>query len=112
MNTILPLFDTAPRARSGDPRTSQAAADIDPARLGKGQLAVLKALYENRDGLTDHELAALVGRPQTSAGKRRGELLDGGLVRDTGTTRLSPYAKACVVWQLTDDGVKAARECV
>jgi hypothetical protein len=41
----------------------------------------------NPDGLTDFELGAMVGRQQTSAGKRRGELRDLGYIEETALRR-------------------------
>ena len=55
-----------------------------------------------RRGLTDYELAELVGRQQNSAGKRRGELCKMGLVRDSGMRRLGPTCSPCIVWVVVE----------
>jgi hypothetical protein len=57
------------------------------------------------DGLTDFELADIMGRQQTSAGKRRGELRDIGLVSDTGYRRPAPSGSMAIVWAITRQGV-------
>jgi hypothetical protein len=99
-------------ARLFDPETSHMAAAF-PRRTDRDWALI--ALYTNRDGLTDFELAekltAMKGRPigQTSAGKRRGELRDFGLVRDACRRRPSPTGSLCCVWELTDAGRDAGR---
>lgn len=46
---------------------------------------------------------------QTSAGKRRGELRDMGLVFNTGNRRPSDTGSPAIVWDLTPLGVVEAR---
>lgn len=94
-------------ARQADPDTSWAAAF---ARLGgkaTDRRAVLVALCLAPDGLTDFELGALVQRQQTSAGKRRGELRDMGLVQDSGLRRPAPSGASAIVWVVTSMGRRA-----
>ncbi len=84
------------RARKSDPETSHQAAEpdreIDRARA-------LKALRAAPDGLTDFELGERINRQQTSAGKRRGELRDQGLVEDSGLRRAAPSGASAIVWR-------------
>lgn len=100
----LPLFDLAPAARRTDPDTSQSAASRDPSARHIDRQRALQAHREHPKGLTDFELADLLGRQQTSAGKRRGELRDAGLVEDSGVRRPSPSGASAVVWKVTDAG--------
>ncbi len=73
----------------------------------------LAAVYP--DGLSDFDLARLLDRKQTSAGKRRGELRDAGWVErardDEGNwaRSLSDTCTPCAVWRLTDHGYTAHR---
>jgi hypothetical protein len=88
--------------RPTDPDTSRAAATThaDTRRRDRDLCyAVLQRAGFN--GLTDFELAAKVGRQQTSAGKRRGELRDQGLVRDSGRRRKAPSGSLAIVWVVT-----------
>jgi hypothetical protein len=92
------LFDDVPpNVRNTDPDTSHAAAavnrDTDRARA----LAVHR---QHPDGLTDFELGDLMGRQQTSAGKRRGELVALGFICDSGTRRPAPSGSSAIVWRL------------
>jgi hypothetical protein len=87
-------------ARVTDPETSHAAAERDPIQRERDRdraLFYLQAAYP--DGLTDFELGELMQRQQTSAGKRRGELRDQGLVRPTEKRRPAPSGSAAIVWQ-------------
>lgn len=86
-------------ARATDPETShQAAADAGThARTNRAM--ALQLLRDHADGLTDFELAALSGLQQTSIGKRRGELRDAGLVRDSGRRRAAPSGSMAIVWE-------------
>jgi DNA-binding transcriptional ArsR family regulator len=86
-------------ARATDPDTSHAAAAdaaVNAATHRARALAELRAA--GCLGLTDFELADRTGLQQTSIGKRRGELRDAGLVRDSGQRRPSPSGSAAIVW--------------
>ena len=91
---------TGPRVRRTDPDTSREAAAPDRARDRDRAYAALSRAV---DGLTDFELAAAIGRQQTSAGKRRGELRDAGLVVDSGVRRPAPSGSSAIVWRVRRD---------
>lgn len=92
-------------ARTTDPETSHAAALMSTTQKAGDQRAVLSAHYRVRgDGLTDFELAAYLGRQQTSVGKRRGELRDLGLIEQTELRRPAPSGKSAIVWRITANG--------
>lgn len=95
MGTQLALDFTA---RTNDPETSHAAGTETPTRATDRQRA-LDILQAHPDGLTDFELADLMQRQQTSAGKRRHELLCAGLVEWAGTQRPAPSGAAARVWR-------------
>ena len=117
---VLPIFHREPepvtkpwvdkpfaRARTTDPETSHEAAK--PDRAVDRHLVYRALIAAGPDGLTDFELAARlnVSCPrstewqQTSAGKRRGELRDQGLVCDSGRKRKSPSGSRAIVWRVT-----------
>ena len=84
------------RVRATDPDTSHDAAAPDRARDRDRAYAALHeaGIY----GLTDFELGERIDRQQTSAGKRRGELRDAGLVCDSGQRRQAPSGSLAIVW--------------
>ena len=109
--TASALDDVGPGARTNDPDTSWMAA---LGRLGgkaADRRAALEWLFVRPEGLTDFELGELMGRQQTSAGKRRGELRDLGLATDTGLRRPAPSGSSAIVWAITAQGM-AAREAL
>lgn len=94
-----------PMARNSDPITSHEAAEDakkNAHTLRARCLAAIKATGTR--GLTDFELADIVGAQQTSAGKRRGELVDAGLVevaRDADGAKVkrpAPSGSNALVW--------------
>lgn len=91
------LFDAM--ARRGDPDTSRCAAADALPNADTHRARVLATLREHAAGLTDFELADLLGLQQTSAGKRRGELRDRGLVEDSGYRRPAPSGSLAIVWR-------------
>ena len=97
MTTSLPLMDYA-LARNSDPETShKAAASVN---LAGDREKVLAAHRAHPAGLTDFELAEIMGRQQSSVGKRRGELRDMGLIIDTKERRPSPSGASAIVWRI------------
>lgn len=99
--TALRLFndDFEPVARRTDPDTSWAAAEDASLNADTHRARVLAALRAHPDGLTDFELGDLLGLQQTSAGKRRGELRDIGLVVNAGCKRPAPSGSMSIVWK-------------
>lgn len=103
----LPLY-VAP-ARRTDPETSHEAREDAAPHASRGRRLVLIMLLLH-GGLTDYELAELTGWQQNSIGKRRGELMAGGLVRasrrEDGSLvkRPAPSGSKCIVWEITEKG--------
>lgn len=88
--------------RTTDPDTSRIAARTANRTAHTLRRQVHDALVAaGPDGLTDFELAVRIGSIQTSAGKRRGELVAAGLVEWAGTTRPSPHGSPARVWRTT-----------
>ena len=95
--------------RRTDPETSVDAAFDHPATRRGDQERVRAALRTaGAAGLTDYELAAVLERQQNSAGKRRGELRDAGLVCDSGRRRPAPSGSRAIVWILVEFLKRAA----
>lgn len=95
--TLTPTLFDQPTARLSDPATSHKAAARAKRRTHE-QLA-LETLRANPAGLTDFELAARTGVPQTSIGVRRKSLERQGLVVATQKRRPSPSGSMAIVWR-------------
>ena len=93
-----------PGARNSDPHTSHEAAARSPKLRARDRKMCLEAHYRHPAGLTDFELGDVVGRQQTSAGKRRCELRDMGLIEDSGMRRSAPSGSSAIVWRITNAG--------
>lgn len=113
MNRQLDLVDfmarQAPAARASDPETSQEAGEAHPWMRRVDRMAVLVAHFNHPNGLTDFELADIVKRQQTSAGKRRGELRDIGMIEQTDERRAAPSGSSAIVWRITEIGHEFAK---
>lgn len=85
--------------RATDPTTSHQAATRAQGTAERDRDRVLAALRAHPEGLTDFQLSDLLGRKQTSVGKRRGELRDAGLVVATDLRRPSDTGSPSIVWR-------------
>ncbi len=90
-----------PRARNTDPQTSHDAAE-SVSNLTQTQAYVLKALARPR---TDPQLIEAYRKlkraplaSESGIRTRRAELVDRGLVQDTGERNLTPYGRKAIVW--------------
>lgn len=97
-----------PMARNDDPDTSKAAASeaARPDRKMKQQLEVLRTIpgvFDEPNQITDGHGALKAGIHPGSFSKRRGELVDAGLVTCTGEG-LSPYGRKAMLWTRTAEG--------
>jgi len=91
-------------------RTSIAAAAAVEPRTGTQRhrlLAAVAAVARNPAlvGLTDVELSAATGIRPNSLRPRRGELVDGGWLEDSGRTRIH-HGREHTVWVLSDKAVR------
>lgn len=99
------LFSFAQRSvRASDPSTSSRAAFSHLTTRATDRRVALAIHAQEPSGLTDFELAELMRRQQTSAGKRRGELRDLGLIEATQERRPAPSGSAAIVWRITELG--------
>ena len=100
----LGLFDTA--ADESAPfvkgsKTSKAAADqmVDEGELGKLRAKVLAHLRKRKKkGATDEEMQDALGMNPSTQRPRRIELVDRGLVADSGQKRKTRSGRNAVVW--------------
>ena len=93
-------------ARHTDPDTSWDAAADALCNADTHRARVLATLRAHPGGLTDFELAELLGLQQTSAGKRRGELRDLGYVENSGRKRPAPSGSMSIVWRATGTNIE------
>jgi hypothetical protein len=124
MSTSLPLFDrvfetgeraisasavkrraiqsqpTAP-ARRSDPDTAHEAANANQEVRGEQRTKVWEYLKScGANGATDYEISVACGILRTSAGKRRKELVDLGLVEYAGFTKPTDTGSSAKAWRV------------
>lgn len=68
------------------------------------EATVLAILAKNPAGLTDDEGGVLMGGDRLDFGRRRNELVDVGLVENSGDKRPTPRGRNAVVWRLSAKG--------
>lgn len=94
--------------RSGAGDTERAAAEAVFPVSGTQRRSVLDAIAAaGDDGLCDHEVQERLGMNPSSVRPRRGELVDGGWVEDSGVRRPTPSGAEAVAWVLTVAGRRA-----
>lgn len=94
-----------PKARRTDPQTShEAAASVDNVTITQG--FILRALQKPR---TDPQLIEAYRHlkkapPASESGirTRRAELVDKGLVVDSGLRSTTPFGRKAIVWSVND----------
>lgn len=96
------------KARSDASGTSRAAAEAVAPRRGTQAYTILSAIADAQAGLTDYEIQRTTRVPASTERPRRGELVDGGYVRNTGRTRLHD-GRVWTVWEASDRGRDAIR---
>jgi hypothetical protein len=98
------------------PETSAQAAEANFPRSGTQRAKVLLAIHDAMRvdywlaGLTLDEIANWTGLVGNSVRPRRRELEQDGLVEDSGFERSSNMGHPAVVWTLTEEGLRAAKE--
>jgi hypothetical protein len=89
-------------ARDPAATSARAARSVEP-RTGTQRGRVLSQMCAS-GGATDFELVRHLGLLDSSVRPRRGELVDGGYVADSGRTR-ECRGSDWTVWQATEDGL-------
>ena len=100
--------DPYTRARRGDPVTSlEAAGSLAVVRLTKVRQGILDVLRAHPDGLSDEQIAAAYfhggfGPKASPSGlrTRRSELVEGGLIADSGRRTRTQSGRRTIVWVL------------
>lgn len=88
-------------ARKSDPSTSIEAANANQEIRGEQRKRVYDYLVSvGAKGATDYEIAQACGILRTSAGKRRKELVDMGLVEYAGFSRRTDTGASARVWRV------------
>lgn len=94
-----------PRARNTDPQTSHAAAE-SVTNLTQTQATILRVLKRPR---TDTQLIEAYRKlkraplaSESGIRSRRAELVEKGLVADSGDRALTPFNRRSIVWGLAD----------
>lgn len=106
---LRPDENRMPAFRKRGQETEKAAAVSVLPNSGTQRMNVLERLVlAGPRGLTDFELSEQLGILRTSAGKRRKELMEGGLVADSGDRRLTDTGSTAIVWVITDKGLELA----
>ena len=95
-------------SRHTDPETAHIAAGANEDIRGTQRIAVM-AHYRERGitGSTDYEPGEKLCILRTSAGKRRKELCEAGLIVDSGTRRPTDTGSTAIVWLATEFTGKA-----
>jgi hypothetical protein len=100
--------DRAGKARADASDTSRAAARL-LLRSGTTRVRILEALWACRatsEGMTDLELQRELKLDPSTERPRRGELVDAGMVQETGKTRVHNGRK-WTVWRVSELGRQA-----
>lgn len=112
--TPLPFDNRLGPSHHNAPETSGQAAVANFPRSGTQRATVLDVIYRHSwlrgHGLTDEEIATYAKLTGNSVRPRRGELVRDGLVVDSGERRGTWMGNPAVVWTLTEEGLRAAKE--
>jgi hypothetical protein len=84
-----------------DPTDTTLAAALG-VRTGTQRRAVYDVLWQNPKGLTDEEIMALTNLRHNSEHPRRYELVNMGLVVDSGRRRNTTTGNPAILWVLAD----------
>ena len=78
--------------------TSELAALENEPNAGTQRSRVLMALRAHPHGLTDHQIQKLLAMDPSTQRPRRVELVESGLVRESGIYRKTPSGRLAAVW--------------
>lgn len=88
--------------------TSKAAAEWIAGQAATQRDRVYAYLRDTAGGATDEEIQSALGMKVQSETPRRGELVDAGLVRDSGRKRKTSSGATATVWEAVPGGAAAA----
>lgn len=101
------LFGPFTRTRLGDPDTSREAADDISLKM-TALRAIVLGHFARRRSLTDLDLQDLCKNHRSTYRTRRSELVQLGLIEDSGERRMQDGSNR-VVWIITPKGLEAAK---
>ena len=101
--TATTLFDSIkPKARRNHPATSHQAAERILPKSGTLRAKVYAKLKQwGSHGLTDENMQTMLAMNPSTQRPRRIELVEAGLVRDSGRVRLTRSKRNAIVWVTT-----------
>lgn len=113
---IAMVLGMPPASRAGDPDTSREAKQV---YLTEDRIDVIRRYRDAKKGrygpecqlgMTDYDLAHVMGRQQNSVGKRRGEwrdwwCIEAVVINEEVQKRPAPSTSPCIVWEITELGV-------
>ncbi len=100
------------RARNDDPETAHEAARKEPTRRSEQREKVYRVLKGvGAKGATDYEVGTDLHILRTSAGKRRKELQEAGLVLDSGRRGETDTGSTAIIWVLKEYAEEAQELC-
>jgi hypothetical protein len=103
-----PTPEPEAHARHRDPDTSHEAARSISPRLRELQEKVLAFAADRPDGFTDVDLNRHFDTHGSTYRTRRSELVDQGLIRDSGERKTLGSGRRHVIWQITLAGLNKA----
>lgn len=99
----------APRRGEGTATTSKAAADSVRQTVAHRRTEVLHVIRQFGP-CSDADVQRITGLDGSSVRPRRVELLEMGLIADSGERGLTPSRRRCVKWVATEAGKQAVQE--
>lgn len=106
-----PKRNTPGRAHGAGGDVERANAERVAPRTGTLRFKALLAIAEaDPGGLTNFEIASLVGAPLYSCAPRVTELAHDGWIRDSGDRRQTPLNGEAIVWRISDRGRELINE--
>ncbi len=85
-------------AQEHSPTSKAAGASIEGSPRARSRAAVLEAIRNSTDGLTDERGQEITGLDGSTYRPRRVELVALGLVVDSKKVRMSKSGRSCAVW--------------
>ncbi len=86
------------KVRRDAPDTSRAAANRIAPKAGTKRWIVLDAILATPDGLTDEQMQLSIPMSPNTQRPRRVELVEQGLIKDSGQRRHTSTGDAAIVW--------------
>lgn len=103
---LFDLISAKSMFRPTDPSTSRIAAVSQLPKLGETLSKVHNFIsMSGGTGVTDEQIAMALSMKESSASKRRGDLVKLGLVKDSGTVKPTSTGRNAIVWCISEETV-------